>query len=557
MAPPFSPHMVHGGGGVPGGAATTPAHVRATVQQRSLCTKENGAMPLPPYTPGTRSSAEEVAERVANMRNRVKNLSSTPARAAAPTVPTPYAGGGAAAAHVTFAPGAGGTPMPGGAPSGTLHTPAPAPRATHLTQHQQTQQQHQTPLPAGAAGARRRVSVDGLLTEYLRSQGNTPPHVRNEREVRVAALRENTNSAQLWCEFLEAEEVALGDDTHTGSAPHTSRNGISLFRLFEHAIRALPQVSRSAPYDTQGCYLRLYLGLARQQMVSNMDDARDTFKYLKSEGFWSEHAMFWTEWAAFGHQYKGEEKALKILTKGIAAKARWKMTKDFGHLQQECIMEGMRTSIQEGNFSGATVPSTRRQSDLGGLPLDGGANGGLSLDGGRQLSATQPISGGGGGGGDFSPDSRGVRGGVGLLAPGVLYLPPGMSRNLSLHLQIRTLPTTSSDIADVAEGEGGKGQEREKDRPQVIVTRIASASAAAVVTTANTLPSATAVAAAAAASVRRAATITVASVRAPAPPLPVPPSAIDPWSPGGAAESALGGGGLVRSDGSCTLELRI
>jgi|AntAceMinimDraft_1070359.scaffolds.fasta_scaffold51892_1 hypothetical protein len=185
----------------------------------------------------------------------------------------------------------------------------------------------------------------------------------------------------------------------------------------------------------------------------------------------------------------------------------------------------------------------------------GGA--GLSLDGGRQLSATQPISGGGGGGGDFSPDSRGVRGGVGLLAPGVLYLPPGMSRNLSLHLQIRTLPTTSSDIADVAEGEGGKGQEREKDRPQVIVTRIASASAAAVVTTANTLPSATAVAAAAAASVRRAATITVASVRAPAPPLPVPPSAIDPWSPGGAAESALGGGGLVRSDGSCTLELRI
>ena len=51
-------------------------------------------------------------------------------------------------------------------------------------------------------------------------------------------------------------------------------------------------------------------------MASNMDDARDTFKYLKSEGFWQKHAMFWSEWAAFGYQYKGAEKALKILNQG-------------------------------------------------------------------------------------------------------------------------------------------------------------------------------------------------------------------------------------------------
>ena len=66
---------------------------------------------------------------------------------------------------------------------------------------------------AGIAGGRRRVSVDGLLTEYLRAQGSTPPHLRTEREQRVAALRECPTSAQMWCEFLEGEEAALGDET--------------------------------------------------------------------------------------------------------------------------------------------------------------------------------------------------------------------------------------------------------------------------------------------------------------------------------------------------------
>ena len=102
--------------------------------------------------------------------------------------------------------------------------------------------------------------------------GATPPHARSERERRIAALRECPNDARLWCEFLEAEELALGDETahatQTLSRLSAGRNGVSLFRLFEHATRALPQVSRHAPYDTQGYYLRLYLGLARQQLVS-------------------------------------------------------------------------------------------------------------------------------------------------------------------------------------------------------------------------------------------------------------------------------------------------
>jgi hypothetical protein len=43
----------------------------------------------------------------------------------------------------------------------------------------------------------------------------------------------------------------------------------------------------------------------------------------------------------------GEEKALKILSKGIASKARWKVTKEFG-MSHECIMEEMKQSIEVG-----------------------------------------------------------------------------------------------------------------------------------------------------------------------------------------------------------------
>jgi len=266
-----------------------------------------------------------------------------------------------AAPHVTFAPGVGGTPMPG-QPSA-----ARTPYTANKTPAAAASNGGGVGAGAGIAGGRRRVSVDGLLTEYLRAQGSTPPHLRTEREQRVAALRECPTSAQMWCEFLEGEELALGDETMNGGGGGggygggSGRNGVSLFRLYEHATRSLPQVSRNAPYEKQGHYLRLYLGLARQQMVSNMDDARDTFKYLKSEGFWQQHGMFWTEWAAFGYQYKGEEKALKILTKGVAAGAT-----------PISIVEEMKRDIERGSYQIAAP---------GGLGRGGGdRTGGGSMD---------------------------------------------------------------------------------------------------------------------------------------------------------------------------------
>jgi serine/threonine-protein kinase TTK/MPS1 len=251
-----------------------------------------------------------------------------------------------AAPHVTFAPGVGGTPMPG-QPSA-----ARTPYTANKTPAAAASNGGGVGAGAGIAGGRRRVSVDGLLTEYLRAQGSTPPHLRTEREQRVAALRECPTSAQMWCEFLEAEEAALGDDTTTAGV--AGRNGVSLFRLFEHATRALPPVSRAAPHETQGYYLRLYLGLARQQMASNMDDARDTFKYLKSEGFWQKHAMFWSEWAAFGYRYKGPEKALKILEKGIES---GEVAEGLG------VLHDMKASIAGGVFGGGAHDASAAGND--------------------------------------------------------------------------------------------------------------------------------------------------------------------------------------------------
>jgi len=312
------------------------------------------------------------------MKERVKNLS-TPARR--PTAACDVMDS-AGAPHVTFAPGVGGTPA-FGAHSAQPHTPAaPGSMVAHGA--------HKTPAPsvsarrtpgvpsthyaktpgavsAGGSVSRHRTPgvpahhktprepplnpADAMLVEYLRSVGVTPPHVRGERERLVAALRENP-CASTWCEFLEAEEAALGDDTTTAGV--AGRNGVSLFRLFEHATRALPPVSRAAPHETQGYYLRLYLGLARQQMASNMDDARDTFKYLKSEGFWQKHAMFWSEWAAFGYRYKGPEKALKILEKGIES---GEVAEGLG------VLHDMKASIAGGVFGGGAHDASAAGND--------------------------------------------------------------------------------------------------------------------------------------------------------------------------------------------------
>ena len=220
------------------------------------------------------------------MKERVKNLS-TPARR--PTAACDVMDS-AGAPHVTFAPGVGGTPALGaraaqphtpaapgsslGVPGAAHKTPAPSSLSARRTPGVPSTHYAKTPganssssggsgdgnppaqvwqrgTPLARAPAAHstphhsRAADDSTLAEYLRAAGVTPPHVRGERERLVAALRANP-CASTWCEFLEFEEAALGDETsHAAGADGTyaaGRNGVSLFRLFEHATRALAQV---------------------------------------------------------------------------------------------------------------------------------------------------------------------------------------------------------------------------------------------------------------------------------------------------------------------------
>ena len=265
----------------------------------------------------TQKNPKNNQQRVERMKERVKNLS-TPARRPTAACDVMNSANGVLLGHVSFAPGVGGTPhpigtygalphtpasrsalstaahkTPGGAQAGMSATHTPGPAYSHVTPkpsalsvppssaprtHTAT---HKTPHSGGGGGIR--SPTDALLIEYLRSNHNlTPPFVRSERERLIASVRENP-TAQTWCAFLETEEAGLGDDTMTATGSGNDktdvsvrgRNGVSLFRLFEHATRSLPSVSRTASHETQGYYLRLFLGLARQVSISHLPHSAD------------------------------------------------------------------------------------------------------------------------------------------------------------------------------------------------------------------------------------------------------------------------------------------
>ena len=170
----------------------------------------------------------------------------------------------------------------------------------------------------------RRSSVESLLEEYCASApgATSPVRLRRERNEYADAVRENQESPEAWLRFLENEEATYADAAATSevgkpSASAGSRNGVSLHRLYELATKTIPR--RGNVNDEN--YVRIFLGLARQQMVSNMDDARDTFKFLKSCSIGHKHAIYWCEWAAFGYTFKGEAKAVKILKRGLESGA--------------------------------------------------------------------------------------------------------------------------------------------------------------------------------------------------------------------------------------------
>lgn len=170
----------------------------------------------------------------------------------------------------------------------------------------------------GARDGARRASGATLLDEYCASELGEPTRMREERNALADGIRSNPHSPEAWLSFLEHEESTYVNATATAelgksSAGAGSRNGVSLHRLYELATKTIPR--RGNVNDEN--YVRIFLGLARQQMLSNMDDARDTFKFLKSCGIGHKHAIYWCEWAAFGYTFKDKDKAVKILKRGL------------------------------------------------------------------------------------------------------------------------------------------------------------------------------------------------------------------------------------------------
>ena len=227
-----------------------------------------------------------------------------------------------------------------------------------------------------AAPAARRSSVESLLEEYCASSGtSTPSRVRRERNELADVVRANQTSPEAWLAFLENEEAIYSDDAATAdvgkpSASAGSRNGVSLHRLYELATKTIPR--RGNVNDEN--YVRIFLGLARQQMVSNMDDARDTFKFLKSCGIGHKHAIYWCEWAAFGYTFKGEAKAVKILKRGIDAGAEPSgaiecMLADVQAKRYEPVQQTQHTPFRSlaPQYTSAIKPSARyvRENDGG------------------------------------------------------------------------------------------------------------------------------------------------------------------------------------------------
>ena len=110
--------------------------------------------------------------------------------------------------------------------------------------------------------------------EYLKHKA-----IRREREIESSGTgndgseRQIQRTPQAWLEFLEGEESMFAEKmTRKVNVVTGSRNGVSLYRLYELAAKTLPRSGNAKNED----YLRVYLG-ARQQMNPSTDDARDTF----------------------------------------------------------------------------------------------------------------------------------------------------------------------------------------------------------------------------------------------------------------------------------------
>jgi hypothetical protein len=141
------------------------------------------------------------------------------------------------------------------------------------------------------------------------------------RAALAAAVRAAPESADAWWALLLHEERAAGASPR--SPP--PRGGVALIELYRWATRLAPRpraAADAAPGGSGGAFARVWVGYARRQWgrgASGPDDARDTFKALRSQAIGGAWAPLYREWAALeaGPGGGGAAKADAVLAKGL------------------------------------------------------------------------------------------------------------------------------------------------------------------------------------------------------------------------------------------------
>ncbi|PSC73666.1 hypothetical protein C2E20_3077 [Micractinium conductrix] len=193
------------------------------------------------------------------------------------------------------------------------------------------------PARRTSAGGGAASGWERQLEAYVRAQGGTPGAQRTARMRLADAVRVAPQSPEAWWALLAAEEAGGGGSTATldrTGAP--ARGGISLFDLYGAATRAVP---RQGNYGNE-CFVRIWLGFARQQWARNADDARDVLKMLKSQHIGETSAALYYEWAALELAGGNQFKALGVLSKGLKERA-----------QPASLLEQMHADVQAGKFA--------------------------------------------------------------------------------------------------------------------------------------------------------------------------------------------------------------
>ncbi len=194
------------------------------------------------------------------------------------------------------------------------------------------------------SGTTRTLSWLADLNAYVAKHGQVSLEDGDRRGKLLQKLQENPTSADAWLAFLaHEEEIAKA----TQNIRVCDNSGVSLYHLFYWATQVVPRAKNQSREE----YIKLWLGYARHQWyalffhccclsvsgtkaqqhtlllaatcrVRSQDDARDTFKTLKSQNIGDTSALLYTEWAALEVAAGHTSKAVGVLQKGLKSNAQ-------------------------------------------------------------------------------------------------------------------------------------------------------------------------------------------------------------------------------------------